>query len=100
MKTNYITIKGQDYEVIYFNEDNSFLGKTDVVDKTIKIDNTLNEPDTEKVIFHELLHAFFHECGLMSYSCDEILIHFLDSIYFDLISLVKEVFAMKRGSNK
>ena len=97
MKTNLVTIKGQDYNIEFFNYETGFLGKTDINKKAIFLDNKLDNYDLKPVIFHELLHAYFYECGLVHYADDEILVNFLDSVFYDLMRDIKIVSTMKKG---
>lgn len=90
-------IKGQEYKTHFFKDNRGFEGltRTDTKDIFIKVDEDENE--TKKTIIHELLHAYFFECGLVGYCSDETLVHFLEGIYFDLSKNALDIFEASRG---
>lgn len=77
-----ISIKGVNYKVvktdnyIIFNEE-LCEGVTDFDAKTITLSRKIDKKDKDKVLRHELIHAFFVESGLPSYSNDEVLVEWL-----------------------
>lgn len=77
-KKNSVNVLGTKYNINYFDYLTGYLGSTDTDKKIIDIDNTLNKNEFKRTILHELLHAYFYECGLERYSGDEFLIHWLD----------------------
>lgn len=87
-----IIIKGQEYKIELINENDFYLGKTDYENHTIYITRNLPQASFFEVACHELLHAFFYECGLPTYKNDEILIEFISSIFLDLNKNVNKVF--------
>ena len=91
MNKNEITIKGKNYFVEFFKDNRSYVGESDITNNIIKVDKTLNNLDLQKCIFHELLHVYFYECGLIEFSENELLITFLDSIYFDLLASIENI---------
>ena len=81
MKEQTITIKGQPYKLIFKNgcflsDDCVCLGTTDRVEKEITI-NISNDTDYLSTLLHELIHAYFWECGLGDYYRDETLVDWL-----------------------
>ena len=44
----------------------------------------------EKVLRHEVIHAFFHECGLSDYTDDEKLVDFLALQFPKLVEIIKQ----------
>lgn len=79
---HYVNIKGVDYEIKVIEKNDFIKGRTDIQNHIVSIVKTTKE-DTKRTIIHELLHAYFHECGLPHYD-DEILIYFLGYIFLDL----------------
>ena len=102
MKKNneFIVVKGCAYKVIFFDDERSYLGRTDFVVNNIYIYSKLTKRDLEKTIFHELLHAYFYECGLMLYGADETLVTYLDSIYPELGQSMVDIMKMYTGYKK
>lgn len=81
MKKQTLTIKGQPYKLIFKNgcfldDDCVCLGITDKVNKEIII-NISNDTNYLRTLLHELMHAYFWECGLSDYCCDETLVDWL-----------------------
>lgn len=79
---HYVNIKGVDYEIKVIEKNDFIDGQIDYTNHILNIVKTTKE-NTKRTIIHELLHAYFHECGLPHYD-DEILIYFLDYIFLDL----------------
>lgn len=103
MKKNsyFVIVKGCKYDICFFDDERSYLGQTNSGTKQILIYSQLSKQYLEKTIFHELLHAYFDECGLSLYSGDETLVTYLDSIYGelgqDLSSIIKMHSEYKKG---
>ena len=95
-----IIIKGCPYKIIFFDEDCDYLGLTSTRNKTIRIHNGLVKRDLERIILHELLHAYFFECGLQEYCADETLVNYFDSIYHDLSQNLNNVVKMHSAGLK
>ena len=77
-----LKILGADYNIsLVENLSDNNAGETDFVEKTIRIVNDKDE-DLEQILRHEIMHAFFYECGLMKYAEDEVLVDFL-AMQFD-----------------
>lgn len=77
---NEIDIKGCIYKVEYVDKPFEFNGT--LADATIDTDKRLitinrNAKDVNRLIRHELIHAYFDECNLPCYSNDEILVNWL-----------------------
>lgn len=72
-----INIKGTIYKVKFKNYLYGSLGITRPISKEILIENTENIDDLKDTIVHELMHAYFCECGLLKYYDDEILVTWL-----------------------
>lgn len=79
---------------IYFINDSScdYLGQTDTTKKTIILNEVSNDCMSE-VIFHELLHAYFYECGLISYYQDERLIYWLTFMIDKMVTQSNSIFS-------
>lgn len=99
MEENKITIKGQLYKVKFIDCDDLFNGLTKIDTKTIIIDNNLNNETLFETVIHELIHAYFFECGLDEYCADEKLVTFLARHFFDLEKSFENIFK-KYGLNK
>lgn len=78
---------------IYFINDSScgYLGETDIIKKTIIINESDNNNISE-AIFHELLHAYFYECGLVDYYKDENLIYWLTFMVEKIVKQANDTF--------
>ena len=90
MKT--INILGTKYKIIYedFGESKRS-AYCDVTNKEIHIDNKYSPIYTKHSTRHEIIHAFFFECGLEDYFNDETLTSFI-ALQFDKIEkLFKKV---------
>ena len=75
-----IDIKGQIYRIEYVDKPFEFNGT--LADATVDSDNkiiTINRDakDVDRLIRHELIHAYFDECNLPCYSNDEVLVNWL-----------------------
>lgn len=88
---NDIYIKGTRYRIKIEKPNQEYLGETDTKKRTITITTENDKKEIEKTIIHELLHAYFYECGLRAYSSNEILIEYLDSIFKDIMKKTKQV---------
>lgn len=86
MKKQYIIIKGVKYNINFYSDVRSYVGMTDTKKKEIIIFINQNEIDFFKTIIHELLHAYFYECGLCRFSDDEQLIEWLEFTFLDIYS--------------
>ena len=93
-------IKGKTYFLKFFEENKPFYGLSNFDTHTIEIFKNLNDFEAKKVIFHELLHTYFFESGLISFSTNELLIEFLESIYFDINQNVEEIFKLLKKVQK
>ena len=89
-----LNILGQEYELLILSEEEfpklksmNASGLAELYDKKLIInkDNMIPTDDTydnlqaysDKVIRHEIVHAYFHEAGLMDYCKDEMLVDWL-----------------------
>ena len=77
---NKIDIKGCLYEVEYVDKPFEFKGT--LADATVDNNEKLitinrNAKDADRLIRHELIHAYFDECNLPCYSNDEVLVNWL-----------------------
>ena len=99
-----INILGKEWVITYENESNNkILRKSEaycdystrkiVINDEIGIDGNLEAMDyyKNKVIRHELIHAFFFESGLTQYFYDETLVEFLAIQMFKINDIFKEV---------
>lgn len=94
MKKKKINILGQEYTVIYANKEEKPKLKTmeanglaELYSKELVINSSMDDGTgrsynslnlfAEKVVKHEIIHAFFHEAGLTDYCSDELLIEWL-----------------------
>ncbi len=88
-----INIKGTYYKIKFQDDLFGSLGITRPILKEILIENTENIDVLKEIIVHELLHAYFYECGLQQYYDDEILVTWLGQhfgeIYNQLEDLIK-----------
>ena len=79
MSNQTLTIKGQPYKLIlkddvFLYDGTACVGLTNKSNHEIIISMNSNWEDT---LLHELMHAYFHECGLEEYCNDEILVDWL-----------------------
>lgn len=78
-----VDIKGEPYRVTVCDkvERNGELcaGVCDVEAKELLYDKGLGEHDIGRVIRHELIHAWFYECGLTEYYSNETLVDWIAS---------------------
>lgn len=75
-----IEIKGQLYRIEYVDKPFEFKGT--LADATVDNNEKLitinrNAKDVDRLIRHELIHAYFDECNLPCYSNDEVLVNWL-----------------------
>lgn len=80
-----IEIKGTFYTLNFFEGERDYLGRTDLTNKEILICVSQDNLDIAKTIFHELMHAYFYECGLRDFADNEILVTFLGETFLDVI---------------
>ena len=98
-----IKIKGVPYSVkfrekVFHPETDEVLsGYCDYTNKKIIISSDYDINFIERVVFHELLHAYFAECGLYKYEWDEILIHFLDYHIKDILTIKEKILKGKKA---
>ena len=93
-------IMGQPYKIKIVSDKNDlvdFAGLTRTKEKDILIlDNYEHIEKFKQTLIHELLHAFFDECGLPYYCNDERLIYWLEKNYFKILttfnSVISQVF--------
>lgn len=81
----YIDIKGNYYSINFFTDERDYLGRTDFKNKEILV--YINQCDLEiaKTIHHELMHAYFYECGLLDFAHNEILVTFLGETFLEIL---------------
>lgn len=96
-----VIIKGVKYKIKFLND--VFVLNDSVVDATCDYLNKIitinkNAMDIDKVIRHELTHAFFNECNLPSYSNDETLVNWIAYAIPDIENSLKEI--KKIGGDK
>lgn len=100
---NIIDILGTKYEVLELTTEDQPVkledkdGYTELYSKKIII-RTGYEDDPEnvenlieykkKILRHELIHAFFHECGLRDYCEDEVLVDFIAAQFHKLQPII------------
>ena len=75
-----IDIKGQIYRLEYVDKSFEFNGT--LADATVDNNEKLitinrNAKDVDRLIRHELIHAYFDECNLPCYSNNEVLVNWL-----------------------
>ena len=109
MKTKKVNILGTDYTIIYASEkdkpkldDVGASGLAELYSKELIINtDTTENPDKcsfdslglfqNKVVRHEIIHAFFHESGLINYESDEVLVDWIAVQLPKIFKAVKEV---------
>ena len=93
-----INIKGNEYNIIL--ENNVFLsdnknqildGECSSINGTIRINKNNDDYNLDRLILHEITHAFFYECGLPYYSNDETLVNWIAQNIQDIYSNFKKV---------
>lgn len=89
-----IKIKGEQYKVK--KENGPFVVGEEIVDGSVhyadkSITINYNCADVNRVIYHELLHCFFNECGLPCYANDETLINWLACTLPEIIKAKNEL---------
>lgn len=82
--TKVIRVKGIDYTIMFVDKLINICGLTDSKNKEIYIEIDEDKEEMNKTIIHELIHAFFDECGLKSYSNDEVLVNWLECNFFEI----------------
>ena len=87
------------YTLCLFDYECEYFGYTDCDKKYILIDCNLEYKKLVEVLTHELLHAYFFECGLECYSSDETLIRCLGCWFLNINNLVADLVCIinKRG---
>lgn len=99
MKT---TIKGTPYNVEFvenaFMFDNQIAaGAFDYENKQIKV--ATHTWSTERVLLHELTHAYFAECGLASYATDETLVDWFAMNAREIFENAQKILAAQNPPN-
>ncbi len=89
-----VTILGTTYTVLFGTpkelpqlEQGNAVGITCPSKQEIQIDNRGYVNEVESTYRHEILHAFFYECGLVQYYQDETLVEFIATQYPKLQAL-------------
>lgn len=103
MEETKIKIKGKTYKIQFVDCLDLCCGLTNVETKTISIDNNLEKGTTFEAIVHELIHAYFYECGLDEYFNDEKLVTFIARHFFDVnkaFAIILERNQLNNGGNK
>lgn len=98
---NYLIIKGTKYTLEFFKESRNYSGETNFIEKTVSVEALQSKYELKKIIYHELLHAYFYECGLIQYAKDETLVYFLENMLFEILDnldLATEIY--KKGLKK
>lgn len=90
----HITIKGTKYKIKFVND--VFILNDTVVDATCDYLNKIitinkNANDIDRVIRHELVHAYFNECNLHCYSNDETLVNWVAYAIPDIENILKNI---------
>lgn len=80
-----IIIKGTKYTLDFFNEKRGYVGQNDSGEKVISIQANQTKYELQKTIYHELLHGYFHECGLPVFADNEYLITFLEETLYEIL---------------
>jgi len=94
-KIEIINIKGQEYQVEFKDYLPNCCGLSDSAKKEIFIENNSNSEELKKRIVHELLHAYFYECGLNVYNSDETLINWIDHHFLELNDKLNKIIEEK-----
>lgn len=84
LKNKIIKVKGVPYKIKFVDDLDDKEGFCETKDKIIVIKKSEDKKEFIDTVVHELYHAYFSECGLESYSCDEILIYWLAKHFFDI----------------
>ena len=84
MKETKVTIKGIDYTIKFVDTFDLCHGMTDTTEKIILINYSLEKNLMFEAILHELIHAYFYECGLDCWCDDEKLVTFIARHFFDV----------------
>ena len=91
-----INIKGIEYNIKFQDYLGSSLGVTRPILKEIVIENTENIDDLKDVIVHELIHAYFYECGLQQYYDDEILVTWLGRHFCEISNQLENLIQRRK----
>ena len=90
-----VDVMGQPYNIKLvhdFDELLDFSGLSMIKNKDILLlSNYDNFEELKKTLLHELLHAYFFECGLPYYGSDEKLISWLECNYFKILNSFNNV---------
>lgn len=94
-----VCICGVNYEIIYTVSNvnllkRNALGLCDVNSRKIFIDGKLSKASKISTLRHEVLHAFFHECGIVDFASNELLIEFLEIQFPKMLNLLLDVGAL------
>lgn len=85
-----LQIKGTTYKVqLYKNF--GYSGETNIKEKTISIEADEDLEELRRTIMHELLHAYFFECGLNCFCNNETLISWLEKHIDEICKLSDDV---------
>ena len=92
-----VNIKGTSYLVKFVDKieedgESVVVGQCYKEDKKILILKGERVNSTAETIVHELLHAFFYECGLVSESSNEDAIRWIERNYFDIFKAFLKIF--------
>lgn len=97
MNKNKIIIKGQPYQVTFFNEEERYKGRTSFENKVIELYKEEDKKELQKTIIHELFHAYFYECGLIEYAVDETIMYFIEHVFHDLVDNANKICKMAKA---
>ena len=93
-----LNIKGNEYDIIFENDvflssyKNQILdGECSSIDGTIRINKNNDDYNLDRLILHEIIHAYFYECGLPYYSNDETLVNWIAQNIQDIYSNFEKV---------
>lgn len=98
--TKTIYIKGQPYKVTKVKTLYTAQGATNLKDKSIYIAENEEKEEFFKTLIHELIHAYLYECGLVQYSDNEILVHWLDTHFLPIYNKAFDLYEMFEGGKK
>lgn len=87
-----VNIKGVEYKVYFVDEVPAVSGICDRKNKKIYVEILEDKDEMFNTLIHELLHAYFIECGLVSYSRDEVLISWLEQHFFELYNQFEDIY--------
>lgn len=92
-----VNIKGVDYKIELKEilvSDDSAVGITIPLEKTIGL--KLNQKDIDSTLLHELIHAYFYECGLIEQYRDESLTYWLEYNIPQIMKTYQEILTNRR----